>query len=434
MPLDLLTANDRPASYPASWYADTAVPPPPRAAAAGAIRADVCIIGAGFTGLSAALHLAQAGLDVVVLEAHRAGFGASGRNGGQVGTGQRRDQLWLERAVGREAAAALWQMGLEAVGLVRELIATHRIDADWRDGIISAAHKARLVGGMHAYAEHLQRAHGYEQITPLDRAQTAELTGSGGFFGGLLDLGGGHIHPLRFALGLARAAEASGARIFERSRALTIDTARAPVVRTRAASVRAEHVVIAANGYHGGLWGELAARVMPINNFIIATAPLPDGLAGRILPGDHAAHDTRFVVNYWRKSARGRLIFGGGESYSDRFPRDIAGLVRGKLRTIYPELADVEITHAWGGTLGITPSRMPFFRRQGAVIAAGGYSGHGVAMATLGGKLIAEAVQGRAERFDVLASVPVPRFPGGALARWPLLVAAMLWYSLRDRL
>lgn len=434
MPLDLLTANDRPGVYPPSWYAATCVPPPVRAAAAGTLRADVCVVGAGFTGLSAALHLAQAGLKVVVLEAGRAGFGASGRNGGQVGTGQRRDQADLETMVGTDRARILWDFGLEAVALVRNLIAAHGIDADWKDGIIDAAHRARHVPELRAEAARMADRYGYDGYEALDRDRIAHLTGSPGFFGGLLDHGGGHIHPLRFALGLAAAAEAAGAVICEESRVLSVSPGSPVRLRTDRAEVVADHVVIAANGYHGGLVPGLNSRVMPINNFIVATAPLPADLQERILPGDHAAHDTRFVVNYWRKSADGRLLFGGGESYGYRFPRDIAGLVRKKMAEVYPDAATVPIDYAWGGTLGITVSRMPHFARGGPIFVAGGYSGHGVALATLAGKMIAEAVSGQADRFDVMAAVPTPRFPGGAVTRWPLLVAAMLWYSLRDRL
>lgn len=434
MPLDLLTANDRAGAYPASWYAATCEPPAVRSAAAGQVRADVCVVGAGFTGLSAALHLAQAGLRVVVLEASRAGFGASGRNGGQVGTGQRLDQLELEARVGHTRARALWDMGLEAVALVRALIEAHGIDAQWGDGIADVAHRRRHVPEFARYAEHMERVYGYDRFDILDAAGAEALTGSPSFFGGVLDRGGGHIHPLRFALGLARAAEAAGAVICEGSRVTRIDPGTPAAVRTDQAEVIADHVVVAANGYHGGLLPGLDARVMPINNFIVATPPLTPEQNAEVLPGNHAAHDTRFVVNYWRKSPDGRLIFGGGESYGYRFPRDIAGLVRPKLEQVYPALRGIPIEFAWGGTLGITVSRLPYFRNAGNIFTAGGYSGHGVALATLGGKLIADAVQGRAEGFDLMAGVPTPRFPGGALTRWPLLAAAMLWYSLRDRL
>ncbi|MFA5538446.1 MAG: FAD-binding oxidoreductase, partial [Gemmobacter sp.] len=195
----------------------------------------------------------------------------------------------------------------------------------------------------------------------------------------------------------------------------------------------AGHVVLACNGYLGGLEPQVAARVMPINNFIIATEPL-GGRATEILSEPVAVADTRFVVNYWRLSEDGRLLFGGGESYGYRFP-DIVRTVRRPMLQVYPQLADARIDHAWGGTLAITMNRLPCFARPHPnVLSASGYSGHGVAMATMAGKVLAEAVAGRAGRFDLMAGLPAARFPGGGALRWPLLVLAMTWYSLRDRL
>lgn len=433
--MDLLTANDRPGEYPRSWYAATARTLPPQPAAEGDIGCDVCIVGGGYTGLSAALHLAERGYSVRLLEAQRLGFGASGRNGGQVGTGQRQDQDWLEAKVGKGPARALWDMGLEAVALVRDLAARHAGGADWRDGIIWAAHRARYVPDYHAYAEKLARDYGYDRMQPLDRAELRALVPSEAYLGGVLDTGGGHVHPLNYALGLARGALAAGAVLHEGSRVVRIVPGEPATVETDRARIRARFVILGCNGYLGGLEPQVAARVMPINNFIAATRPLTAAEAAGVLNGGHAVADSRFVVNYWRLSADNRLLFGGGESYGWQFPADIAAKVRGPMAQVYPQLRDIEITHAWGGTLGITVNRMPHFARLAPnVLSASGYSGHGVAMATLGGKLAAEAVAGQAERFDVLAAVPTPRFPGGVALRWPLLVAAMVWFSLRDRL
>jgi gamma-glutamylputrescine oxidase len=432
---DLLTANDRPGEYPPSWYAATARELAPFPALAGEVEADVCVVGGGYTGLSAALHLAEAGFDVALVEAQRVGWGASGRNGGQVGSGQRRDQDWLEAHCGRERARALWDMAEEAKVLVRGLVARHGIDCDLRSGIIHAAHKAAYVAEYHAEAEKLARDYGYAEVEPLDREALAALVASPAYHGGTLDRGGAHLHPLNYALGLARAAAAAGVRIFERSRVEAIDGGGRPGVRTGAGRVRARFVVVAANGYLGGLVPAVAARVMPINNFIVATEPLGEGRARALIRNGAAVADSRFVVNYFRLSADGRLLFGGGESYGWRFPRDIAGLVRPRMLGVFPQLADARIDHAWGGTLAITVDRMPAFQRLGAtVVSAGGYSGHGIAIATLAGKLMAEAVAGTAGRFDMLAGLPQPEFPGGVRLRWPLLVLAMSWYALRDRL
>lgn len=431
--MNLLHANDRPGEYPRSWYAATATPAAPHPALEGSTRADVCVIGGGYTGLSAALHLAEAGLDVVLVEAHRAGWGASGRNGGQVGQGQRRDQDDLERMVGRARARALWDMAAESVALVRGLIDRHAIPADWRPGVAVACRTDAEVAAAQAYADRLGRDYGYDRIERLDLGRIRALIGSPRFRGGVLDHGSGHIHPLNFALGLARAAAQAGARIFERTEVSGIAPGAKPVVRTRGGDVACDHVILACNGYLGRLEPRVAAKVMPINNFIVATEPLGDRAAD-ILAEPVAVADTKFVVNYWRLSPDGRLLFGGGESYGYRFP-DIEATVRGPMTEVYPQLAGVGIDHAWGGTLAITMNRMPAFQRpQPNVLSASACSGHGVALSTLAGKLMAEAVAGRAAGFDLLASMPPPGFPGGALLRWPLLVMAMTWYSMRDRL
>ncbi|MFE3838125.1 NAD(P)/FAD-dependent oxidoreductase [Pseudogemmobacter sonorensis] len=434
MALNLLHANDRPGTYPESWYAETRAPLDPFPPAAGEIAADVCIVGAGYTGLSAALHLAQKGLSVVVLEAHRVGFGASGRNGGQVGSGQRQDQDWLEQAVGREDARRLWDLAQDAKALVRDLIARHGMEGvDWRPGIAHACWHAHEADHARRYAEKLARDYDYHEVEPLDPAGLRALVGSRVFQGGDIDRGAGHIHALNFAIGLAKAASAAGARIHERSEVTRLTYGPRPLVETAGARIRAGQILLATNGYMGGLEPQVAAKVMPINNFVIATEPLGPR-AREVLAQPIAVHDTKFVVNYWRLSEDDRLLFGGAESYGYRFP-DIARAVRKPMLEIYPQLAGTRITHAWGGTLAITVNRMPCFLRPAPnVLSASGYSGHGVALAVLAGRLMAEAAAGQAAGFDLMASLPQRRFPGGATLRWPLLVAAMTWFSLRDRL
>ncbi|WP_370073964.1 MULTISPECIES: NAD(P)/FAD-dependent oxidoreductase [Rhodobacterales] len=433
--MDLLTANDTPGHYPASWYAASTDPLLPFPAAQGALSCDVCVIGGGFTGLSAALHLAERGYDVILLDAQRVGFGASGRNGGQVGTGQRLDQEALEGMVGKEAARSLWDLSLESVSLTRSLAEAHAPDAGYAPGIIHAAHKERYVAEFHRYAEKMAREYGYDQIRPLDRDEMRAMVGSPCYHGGDIDLGGGHLHPLRYALGLARAAQAAGVRIFEQSRVVSYTKGDPARVETGAARITAKFLVLGVNGYAGRLEPEISARVMPINNFIAATRPMSDEERAGIIRENHAVADSKFVINYFRFSQDNRLLFGGGESYGYRFPGDIAAKVRKPMEEIFPQLKGIEITHAWGGTLGIAFNRMPYVDRlSGNVLSAAGFSGHGVAMGTLAGKLMAEAIAGQAERFDVMASVPSPIFPGGATLRWPLMVLAMVWFSLRDRL
>ncbi len=432
--MDLLFSNDRRGQYPQSWYADTAEPLAPYAPLKGETRADVCIVGGGYTGLSAALHLAQAGLDVVLLEAHRVGFGASGRNGGQLGSGQRQDQKVLETMVGADHARRLWDLGEDAKALVRKLIAEREIDCHLKPGVAWTASSEADVRDLHGYAEHLSQRYGYERIETLDRDACFALCPSPDYKGGILDMGAGHLHPLRFAQGLARAAAAAGARIHEGSHVHHIAKGDPAVIQTDAGQVSARHVILAANGYLGGLDRKVAARVMPINNFIVATEPLGDR-AQDVLTQDVAVADSRFVVNYFRLSQDKRLLFGGGESYGYRFPDDIRAVVRKPMLTVFPHLRDVKLDYAWGGTLAITMKRMPYLARPAAnMLSASGYSGHGVGTAVHAGQLMARAIQGQAEGFDTLASVPVPAFPGGPMMRNPLLVLAMSWYALRDRL
>ena len=432
--MNLLYANDRRGQYPESWYAATATPTERFAVLKGAVKADVCVVGGGYTGLSAALHLAEAGRDVVLIEAQRVGFGASGRNGGQLGSGQRVEQDGLEKMLGADHAKRLWQMGEDAKDLVKSLISKHDIDCHLKPGVAHTASNAGDLGHLHAYADHLRTRYGYDQIETLDHAALQSVCPSPDYVGGTLDMGAAHLHPLNYALGLARAASAAGVRIFETSPAHHIETGKKTIVQTDAGRIEADHVILACNGYLGGLNRKVAARVMPINNFIAATEPLGDRIKD-VLPRDVAVADSRFVVNYFRLSHDGRLLFGGGESYGYKFPADIAAKVRKPMSVIFPHLRDVKIDYAWGGTLGITLKRLPYVARVAPnVLSASGYSGHGVGTATHAGMLMARAVQGDADGFDTMASIPTLPFPGGAALRNPMLVLAMTWYSLRDRL
>ena len=399
-------------------------------------RADVAIIGGGYTGLSAALHLAEAGVDVVLIEGERVGWGASGRNGGQLHSGQRRDQDWLEERLGADDALRLWSVAEEAKALTKGLIAKHAIDCHWRDGLIETVHKRRLVAGEMAYVDKLKSRYGYAPVDWLDRAAVAEAIGTDAYFGGRRDMGAGHLDPLRFAQGLARAAAAAGARIHEETHATGINYGAVKRIATTRGTIAAEIVILAGNGYLDGIDDTVESRVMPIDNYILATEPIGAGQPGGLILGGEAVSDTRFVVYYFRPSPDGRLIFGGGETWSHRSsPADIAAFVRRHLARIYPQLAGSRIDYAWGGTLAITLPRLPFIRRiRPGVYAAAGYSGQGVALAPYAGKIIADAIRGDPGRLDVFAALPVPPFPGGTVLRKPALVAGMLWYALRDRL
>ena len=434
------TMNDRIAGhtagkYPDSWYAATAPLLPSFPSLEGEETADVCVIGGGYTGLSAALHLKKKGYDVVLLETQRVGWGASGRNGGHVGTGQRADQASIEKWVGLEAAKGLWQLGLDAVEKVCELIDEHQIDCELGSGNLHLAAKPSHAGELQEELEHLESQYGYQQLSYLSPDAVAELTSAQGFYGALLDDGCRHLHPLKYAVGLARAAAQAGVRIYEHSRAQPAPNGQSGEVKTAQGHVKSQHVVLGCNAYLGKLIPRLAGNIMPINNFVIATEPLPSHLLPRINRDNLSMSDTLFVINYWKLSEDGRMLFGGGENYSSRFPRDIKAFVRPHMLNIYPELEEIDVEYGWGGAVGITMNRMPDFGRMGDHLwYAQGFSGHGVPTATMAGHLLAEAIDGDTSGFDLMASVPTQGFPGGTLLRWPGLVAGMLFYSLRDKL
>ena len=433
--MDLLYANDKPGEYPKSYWASVATPLAPFPPLKGEVQADVCVIGAGFTGLSAALHLAEAGYKVALLEAQRVGFGASGRNGGQVGSGQRVEQDDLEKMVGEDNARALWGLGEASKGCVRRLISKYKIQCEWRDGIIHAELKPKNLHHSVAYANLLQTRYGYNEISALDRTEIRSHIGSDAYCGGTFDKGAGHLNPQKYVLGLARAAQKAGVEIYEGSKALSFSESARPVVTTEQGRLTANFLILAGNGYMGGLSKKVARRVMPINNYIVATEPMEESLAKSLIPSDAAVADSKFVVNYFKRSADHRMVFGGGESYGYKFPKNIAVKAQKPMQEIFPQLEGTKIDFAWGGTLAITMNRMPNFARLAPnILSASGYSGHGVAMASLAGEIMAETVQGSAERFDLFGSAKPPRFPGGSTFKTPLLALAMSYYALKDRI
>lgn len=430
-----LHANEPIGRYPDSFYAATTPPldrfPPLR----GTAIADVCIVGGGYSGLSAAFHLRRRGYDVLLLDAHRLAWGASGRNGGQIGSGQRVGQHSLEKLVGAADARALWDAGLAARQMVVDLIGELGIDCDLRHGIIHANHRPRFGAGAREEADMLRTRYDYDRIRYVDRDEIRAMLGTAYYHNGTYDAGGVHLQPLSYAFGLARACVDAGVRIHELSEVVAVEEGMRPLVRTPGGMVEAGHVLLAGNGYLGKLNRRIANRVMPINNYIIATEPLSEDLAHSLIANDAAVADSKFVINYYRLSADRRLIFGGRESYGYRFPADIRAYVRGAMLAVYPQLAATRIDYGWGGTLGITMNRMPFFDFLAPnILTIGGYSGQGIAMATWGGAVAAEAIAGSAERFDLVGRIPTPPIPGGYEARLPLLVLGMAYYSLRDRL
>jgi gamma-glutamylputrescine oxidase len=414
-----------------SYYVATARPFARAPSLQGEHRADVVVVGGGYTGLHAALNAAERGFSVILLEAGRIGWGASGRNGGQMIPGWRKGASELIARYGASKARSLFDLAQEARALTWARIEKHAIACDAVGaGHLTAAAKLADLVWMRAEAEALATQMNYANARVLSREETRAKLDSPGFHGGLLDEGGGHLHPLNYALGLAEAARQAGVALHEHARALSVEASAGVVVRTESGVVRARFGVLACDALLGGLEPRLAGRIMPVANYLATTAPLDRAPIADNL----AISDSRFVVNYFRLSADGRLIFGGGERYTPTPPADIAGFVRPHLARVFPQLAEVRIDHAWGGLVSITLSRLPHIGRLGDLFFAHGYSGQGVLLPALVGKVLTEAMAGTAERFDVLAAIAPPGFPGGAALRAPLHLLGMLWYALRDRL
>ncbi|HSH49159.1 MAG TPA: FAD-binding oxidoreductase [Halomonas sp.] len=424
------------ASHPASWYRDSiAVQLGDCPALEGDVRADVCVVGGGITGCSAALHLAERGYAVVLLEASEIGHGASGRSGGQILPGLGTDIATVEKALGRERAREIWEMSREAVRLTAELIERHAIPCELAWGYLHAAVKPRHVKELSEFQERMARDYDYDGMTMLEGAALREHVVSDAYPAALLDAEGGHLHPLNYTLGLARAARRAGVVIHEHSAAVEIRRGQPATVNTARGRVTADFVVLGTNAYQADLMPELSGRIMRAANYMIATEPLSAAQAARVLPKNDALSDANFVLDYYRLSADRRLIYGGEVSYDGREPRGLQARMDAKIARIFPVLEGVRIDYRWGGDVAITLDRAPDFGRLGSnVYYAQGYSGHGMALSGLAGKLLAEAIAGQSERFDAFAAIPHRRFPGGRQLRKPLLVLATNYYKLRDRL
>jgi len=422
-------------NHPASYYVATAKEMADYPELEGDERADVCVIGGGFTGVSAALNLAVKGFDVVLLEAERVGFGASGRCGGLIGSGQRKDVLEMEHLYGLERSRVLWDFAEAAKEEIRSRVKKHDIQCDLQKGQLVGVHKRSYCDWPEELAEALAERYDYPHCRALDATEAQEMVATPTFLGGLWDAEAMVLHPLNYVLGLARAASEAGVRIYENS-AVRWYTRRDPAdVKTRRGNVQASFVVLACNGYLGKLERRVAGKIMPINNYMIATEPLGEERCSELINGRFGVHDTRFVVNYFRLSDDHRLLFGGGENYRPGFPSDIENFVRPYMLRIFPQLEDASIEYDWGGTLSVTVNRMPHFGRlRPNLYFAHGYSGHGISTASFAGKVIAEAIAGTAERFDVMADIPIHTFPGGTMLRYPGMVLGMMFYSMKDRL
>ena len=416
-----------------SYYQATATDSPVHLALSSEVLADVCVIGGGYTGLSAALELADAGYKVVVLEAETVGYGASGRNGGQICTGFSSGQQKIEAQLGLDDARRCFALAEESKQLLKDRIARHAIDCDLKWGYLHAIPKASQFEGLEGWKAELDGL-GYTDTQILTKAELEEKVSTRIYHGALREGGAGHLHPLNYCLGLARAAVQAGAVIHEHSRVIEADTGSQPSARTASGVVRAKYMIIGGNAYLGRLVPRLYSKIMPVASYIIATEPLGENRAKALIRDGEAVANTNFIVDYFRLTKDTRMLFGGRASYSTLEPTNLGSYMRPRMTAVFPQLRDAKIDFAWGGLIAITANRIPDCGRLSpTTYYAHGYSGQGVALAGLYGKLMAEAVRGTAERFDLLSRIRHMPFPGGPI-RTPMLVAAMMYYRLKDML
>ncbi|AMR67358.1 NAD(P)/FAD-dependent oxidoreductase [Aquipseudomonas alcaligenes] len=421
-------------SYPQSYYAASANPVPQRPALQGETETDVCIIGAGYTGLSTALFLLENGFKVSIVEAAKVGFGASGRNGGQIVNSYSRDIDVIERTVGPKQAQLMGQMAFEGGRIIRERIAKYDIKCDLKDGGVFAAFTPKQMKHLEAQKKLWERF-GHTQLEIMDAQRIREVVKTENYIGGMLDMSGGHIHPLNLALGEAAAVESLGGVIYEQSPAVRIERGANPVVHTPEGRVKAKFIVVAGNAYLGNLVPELAAKTMPCGSQVVATEPLSEEVAKSLLPQDYCVEDCNYLLDYFRLTGDRRLIYGGGVVYGAKDPANIEAMIRPMMLKTFPQLKNVKIDYAWTGNFLLTLSRLPQVGRIGDnIYYSQGCSGHGVTYTHLAGKILAEALRGQAERFDAFGSLPHYPFPGGRLFRVPFTAMGAWYYSLRDKL
>ena len=429
-----LSATSINPGHAASWYAASANDHTPRPALEGTLEADVCIIGAGFTGISAALELSERGYKVIVLEATRVGFGASGRNGGQIVNGYSRDLETIARRYGPEKAARLGEMSLEGGNIIRERVAKYDIACDLVAGGFFAAFTPKQVREMAEHKANWEK-HGHTGLEMVSKAEVGTYVKSDRYVGGMIDTLGGHIHPLNLVQGEAQAAESLGARIFENSRVMSLKMGANPVVTTERGSVKANYVLVCGNAYLGKLLPEIGDRMMPVSSQVMATEPLPKDLIESLLPANYCVEDANYVLDYYRRTADNRLLYGGGIGYGGQDPADLTSVIRPNMLKTFPELSRFRIEYAWSGNFALTLTRIPHMGKlSDNVYFSHGDSGHGVTTTHLLGKILGEAVAGHSGRYDVWSSLPNYPFPGGKTFRVPLTVLGAWWYGMRDKL
>ncbi len=422
--------SHRPAN---SWYEATARRQAPQPALAGDVETDVCVVGGGIAGCSTALHLAELGYRVVLLEAERVGFGASGRSGGQLLPGYASGMAKLATQLGKADARRLWDISVEGIELTRDLIDRHRIDCDLAWGHMHVGIKPRQRDELKEWQREQEDDYGYRKLQFLERNEVAQRIASKRYVAGLYDSGAGHLHPLRFTIGLGQAAIAAGVRLHENSRVVAIDRGPTVTIRTEGGSVRAKYVALCANVGHNDLSRTLARKTIGIASYMVATKPLGEARAAALLRDNIAVADINWIIDYYRRSPDHRLLFGGRVSYSGIDPLGTARATRQRMLNVFPQLADAEIEYSWGGIIDISMSRAPHFGRLDPnIYYLQGFSGHGMVLTSIAGKIIAESIAGQAERFDIFAKLRHHDFPGGRLFRRPTLVMAMTWFRLRD--
>ena len=420
--------------HAASWYAATANPAPERPPLAGEHETDVCVVGGGFSGMATALHLAERGYRVTVLEAARIGWGASGRNGGQLINGYSRDLDVIEKRYGAGAARELGAMAFEGVGIIRDIVERYSIDCDPRRGGVFAAFNRRQLQELERQKKEWE-ACGHEQLELLDRDSIRSHVATDLYVGGLFDGWSGHVHPLNLVLGEAAAVESLGGSIHEHSVVTRVESGDPPVVHTDNGRIRARHVVLCGNAYLGDTVPELRDRVMPVSTQVMATEPLDAATIERLFPTGACVEDCNYILDYYRPTADNRILFGGGTIYGGVTPDDIVGKLRPHLARTFPELADARIDYAWSGNFALTLTRIPHMGRLGdSVYFTHGYSGHGVTTTHLAGRLIAEAIDGEGRRFETFAALRNYPFPGGRALRVPLTVLGAWYYLAREKL
>ena len=423
----------QPLPHTGSYYAATVNDVTDFAPLKGARSADVCVIGAGFTGISTALELAERGYNVHVVEANKVGWGASGRNGGQIIGGISGEQR-IAKQNDQGVQEMLWDMRWEGHNIIRERVRKYNIDCDLKSGYMDVAIKERHLRDFRAEREQLEKHDFPFEFRVLSKDETQETIGTSAYIGALMNMGCGHLHPLNLCIGEARAAVSRGATIYEQSPVLRIERSGRPKVVTQHGSVSAEFVVIAGNAYHT-LESKLRGIMFPVNSFIIATEPLSDELVRFVNPKDLAVCDPNFVLEYFRLSADKRLLFGGRCNYFGSDPEIIKKNLRPRMLRIYPELANSKVDFAWGGTIGVPLNRVPQLGRISSnVFYSQGYSGHGVNVTHLAGQILADAISGTLERFDLFANIKPVVVPGSHLFRRPMVALGMLFYQLKDRL